>query len=34
MDEENVNSIKLAERLGFEYIGQTVEDERIYCLYF
>jgi len=34
MDEENVNSIKLAERLGFEYIGQTVEDERIYRLYF
>jgi len=34
MDEENVKSIKLAERLGFEYIGQTVEDERIYRLYF
>ena len=34
MDEENVNSIKLAERLGFEHIGQTVEDERIYRLYF
>ena len=34
MDEENVKSIKLAERLGFEYIEQTVEDERIYRLYF
>ncbi|MCL2372088.1 MAG: GNAT family N-acetyltransferase [Defluviitaleaceae bacterium] len=34
MDEENVSSIKLAERLGFEYIGQTVEAERIYRLCF
>ena len=42
VDQENVNSIKLVERLGFEYNGQTVEGthdgkvchDRIYRLYF
>ena len=40
VDQENANSIKLVERLGFEYNGQTVEDtrngshDRIYRLYF
>ena len=42
MDQENINSIKLVERLGFEYHGQTIEDthggkvchDRIYRFYF